>query len=65
LPVMVGFGVKDAATATAVGRIADGVIVGSALVATIAAGAARPETLPAKLIEQLRPIRQALDALSG
>src|SRR3546814_4188038 len=33
LPVAVGFGIRDATSARAVGAIADGVVVGSALVA--------------------------------
>ncbi len=37
LPVAVGFGVRDAMTAREIGRNADGVVVGSALVAAIAA----------------------------
>ena len=36
LPVAVGFGVRDAATARAIGSAADGVVVGSALVAAVA-----------------------------
>jgi tryptophan synthase alpha chain len=36
LPVAVGFGVRTAAQATAIGRSADGVVVGSAIVAAIA-----------------------------
>lgn len=35
LPVAIGFGVKDAASARAMARLADGVVVGSALVRTI------------------------------
>jgi tryptophan synthase alpha chain len=35
LPVVVGFGVKNADHAEAIGRIADGVVVGSAIVSTI------------------------------
>ena len=35
LPVVVGFGVKDAATAEKVARGADGVVVGSALVEAV------------------------------
>jgi tryptophan synthase alpha chain len=51
LPVAVGFGVRDAATAREIGRNADGVVVGSALVATIAAsldaeGRATAKTVP-------------------
>ncbi len=52
LPVAVGFGVRDAATAAAIGRDADGVVVGSALVAAIAGsldadGRATAKTVPA------------------
>ena len=36
LPICVGFGIKDAESARAVGRHADGVVVGSALVQTLA-----------------------------
>jgi tryptophan synthase alpha chain len=36
LPVAVGFGIKDADSARAVARVADGVVVGSALVDTVA-----------------------------
>jgi len=38
LPIGVGFGIKDGATAKAVAKIADGVVVGSVLVNKIAAG---------------------------
>ena len=40
LPVAVGFGVSTRAQAEAVGRLADGVIVGSAIIAAIEAGSA-------------------------
>ncbi|MFT4749508.1 MAG: tryptophan synthase alpha chain [Pseudohongiellaceae bacterium] len=36
LPIMVGFGIKDGKSATAMAEFADGVIIGSALVAEIA-----------------------------
>ena len=39
LPVCVGFGVRDAATARAIGRGADGVVVGTALVKAVAQAA--------------------------
>lgn len=63
LPVAVGFGIRDAASAQAVGRLADGVVVGSALVSEIERGADQPERLPAILQERLADLRQALDAL--
>jgi tryptophan synthase alpha chain len=40
LPVAVGFGIKDAASAAAVSEVADGVVVGSALVQVLADAAA-------------------------
>jgi len=60
LPVVVGFGVTTAEQAEAIGRGADGVVIGSAIVAAIqgtldASGAATGETVPAvtKLVEEL------------
>jgi tryptophan synthase alpha chain len=52
LPVAVGFGVKDAASAAAIARGAEAVVVGSALVERVrtsldAAGKATPDTVPA------------------
>jgi tryptophan synthase alpha chain len=38
LPVAVGFGISNAQQAAAVGRLAEGVVVGSALVDALAAG---------------------------
>lgn len=63
LPIAVGFGVRDAETAEAVGRIADGVVVGSALVSLIAEGQAEPERLPAALRDRLGTLREALDRI--
>ena len=51
LPVAVGFGVKDAASAAAIAAVADGVVVGSALVEALRAslidGKAGPQTVDA------------------
>lgn len=58
VPVVAGFGIKDAASAAAMARESDGVVVGSALVATLA-DAADPARAAA---EFLRPLRAALDA---
>jgi tryptophan synthase alpha chain len=41
VPVVVGFGVSTPEQARALGRIADGVVVGSAIVERIAAGGSR------------------------
>lgn len=62
VPVLVGFGIKDAASAQAVGAVADGVVVGSALVALMDAPLSDAERLAA-LSQQVAAIRQGLDAL--
>ncbi len=61
LPVMVGFGIKDGASARAVSAHADGAVVGSALVRTMAAHADTPEQIPERLEAQALEIRRALD----
>lgn len=65
LPLCVGFGIRDGASAAEVGKVADGVIVGSALVSRIAANAETPEAIPAELKAVLGEMRQALDALGA
>jgi tryptophan synthase alpha chain len=62
IPVLVGFGIKDAAAARAVARYADGVVIGSALVTTMAEAAASPGTIPERLTAQIGEIRSALDS---
>lgn len=62
LPLCVGFGIRDGASAAAVGQVADGVIVGSALVSRIAAGCERPDSVADELKAVLSEMRQALDA---
>jgi len=64
LPVAVGFGIRDAATAAQVGSVADAVVVGSALVAEIEHYQTQPEALPKRLELRLRELRQALDSLN-
>jgi tryptophan synthase alpha chain len=59
VPVMAGFGIKDAASAAAMGRQADGVVVGSALVSAL--GEAADPVAQAGAF--LAPLRAALDAL--
>ena len=61
VPVLAGFGIKDAASAAAMARHADGVVVGSALVAALAA-AADPVGEATRF---LAPLRAALDAADG
>jgi tryptophan synthase alpha chain len=64
VPVAVGFGIKDAASAKAVAAFADAVVIGSALVETLA-GAGEPDEACKRARAFLRPIRTALDASLG
>lgn len=60
IPVGVGFGIRDAETARAIGRVADAVVIGSRLIQQIEP---QPhERVVAAAIDFLRPIRAALDA---
>lgn len=63
LPVGVGFGIRDARTAKAVGQVADAVIMGSALVQMIAElGAGDSATLQQKVQAFMADVRSALDS---
>lgn len=64
VPVAVGFGIKDAASATAVAEFADAVVIGSALVGTLAEAV---DGIDACRRAQafLAPVRVALDARTG
>lgn len=61
VPIMVGFGIKDAASAQAVGQVANGVVVGSALVKTM--GGTPIEQIGERLTAQVQALRDALDTL--
>jgi len=63
LPVAVGFGIRDADSAARVGRVADAVVVGSALVSQIEKHQNEPMVLPDLLTQQLSVLRAALDKL--
>src|SRR5690606_40758338 len=63
-PVGVGFGIRDAETAGAIGKVSDGVIVGSVLVDTIARHQSDPDALNKALHDLLYPMREALDSLA-
>ena len=58
VPVVAGFGIRDAASAKAMSVDADGVVVGSALVAALA----QAQDPPAAAGAFLQPLRAALDA---
>ena len=63
LPIGVGFGIRDAKTAAAVSKCADGVIVGSVLVNAIAANKDHQKEYIADALEAiLAPMRKEMDA---
>jgi tryptophan synthase alpha chain len=67
LPITVGFGIKDVESATAIARVAEGVVVGSALVERVAQAAQQGKTgadLTAQATALIGAIRQAVDTLS-
>ena len=61
LPVGVGFGVKDAETAKTVASVADGVVVGSALISRIEANLDNLDLARQEIIDLLKSMRQAMD----
>lgn len=65
LPIGVGFGIKDPATAAAVGQISDAVIIGSALVERIAEHAEDTAELKQEVTAFIGALRQALDQSLG
>lgn len=65
LPVLVGFGIKDAESAKSIGANADGVVVGSVLVDAMGNAASESdESICKKIIEIVAPIRAGLDSLA-
>lgn len=61
IPVGVGFGIRDAATAKTIGQVADAVVIGSKLIQIVKAAA--PQQAPtAAARDFMREIRKALDA---
>lgn len=61
LPVGVGFGIRDAETAAAIGRFSDAVVVGSALVNRIAALENTPERIVSEAPQVIADMRAAMD----
>ncbi|MGM0594870.1 MAG: tryptophan synthase subunit alpha [Pseudomonadota bacterium] len=61
LPVGVGFGIKDGDSAARVAAVADGVVVGSALVRRIEALQNEPEKIPQAAGEFIAELRRAMD----
>lgn len=63
LPVAVGFGIRDANTAARVASVADGIVVGSALVGRIAEHLEDRPRMRAEVIALLRAMRAAMDGV--
>ncbi|UTW49789.1 tryptophan synthase subunit alpha [Bacterioplanoides sp. SCSIO 12839] len=61
VPVGVGFGITNGETAAQVAKVADGVIVGSAIVNRIAANADNPAQAQVEVTELMREMRAAMD----
>jgi tryptophan synthase alpha chain len=57
--VGVGFGIRDAATARTIGKVADAVVIGSKLIQLVEAAA--PGQAPEKARSFMAEIRQAMD----
>jgi tryptophan synthase alpha chain len=62
LPVAVGFGVKTAAQARAIGRVADGVVVGSALVSAVGVSLDRDNRATGKTVRAVTDLVAELAA---
>jgi tryptophan synthase alpha chain len=62
LPVGVGFGIRDGASAAQVAQIADAVVVGSVLVSKVAEYADQPAAIPAQVAAIVAELRAAMDA---
>ena len=60
LPLGVGFGIKDPATAAAIAQVADAVVVGSALVSRMAELADDPERMRREVGAMVSAMRQAM-----
>ena len=61
LPVGVGFGISDAETAAKLSKVADAIIVGSAIVKRMAEHSHEPEKLIKSVIELTSSMRKAMD----
>ena len=65
LPITVGFGIKDAASAEAIAKLAEGVVVGSALVQRVADLADKDGlNAIAPAVQLIADMRRAMDALA-
>ena len=60
LPVAVGFGIRTPERAAAIARVADAAVVGSALVAEVAAGLAANESVTARILSKVDSLAKAV-----
>lgn len=65
LPLMVGFGIRDGATAAPIAAVADGVVVGSAIVDLMRIHQQDPVALKTSVMDCLAEIRLALNAAAA
>ena len=65
LPIGVGFGIKDGQTAQAVAKIADAVVVGSALVKQVELGQPDHQQIKSRISDILRDMRSMMDNSNG
>ncbi|MBX2882903.1 MAG: tryptophan synthase subunit alpha [Granulosicoccus sp.] len=65
IPVAVGFGIRDAASAATISETADAVVVGSALVSLIAEHGDNSDQLHESLFQAVNDMRKAMDARQG
>jgi tryptophan synthase alpha chain len=63
LPIGVGFGIRDAASAASIGQFADAVVVGSAIVTVMESLQQTPDQIPEAISGILSEMRRALDEL--
>ena len=61
IPVGVGFGIRDAESAAAISKVANGVIVGSVIVNLIAENQDNPEKLKQEVFNLVSSMRKAMD----
>jgi tryptophan synthase alpha chain len=63
MPVGVGFGIRDAASAARIARVADAVVIGSRIIEIIEQSPR--EEAPARVRDFLREVRTAIDAVAA
>ncbi|MCX8049832.1 MAG: tryptophan synthase subunit alpha [Methylohalobius sp.] len=63
LPIGVGFGVKDASTAASVAKLADAVVVGSALVQKVEENLNHPDKIEAAIVSLISEMRKGIDGV--